>query len=647
MIQVTIDGRSIEVPERSTVLQATRIAGIDIPTLCDHPSLKPYGGCRLCVVEVEGMRTLQASCTLPAYNGMVIRTDTPKIRKAREFVLTLLFSERNHFCMYCQVSGGDCELQNAAYGEGMTHWPLQPEWQSYKVDASHPYIAIDHNRCILCRRCVRACSDLVGNHTLAIENRGARSLLVADFGVPFGESSCVRCGTCVQVCPTGALINRQGAYLGLEANSQRIQSVCVGCSVGCSVELVVRDNQLLRIDGDWEAALNGGVLCESGRFQPVEEDRQRIDTPLIRKNGDLQPTSWEEALGFLSERFQPLASEKGNALAALASTRLPAEALHFFKELFTDHLQAKMVTSIEENQTSDGNSLPEVWDNPLESLKNADCVVAIGADLVKSHQVAGFFIKRNLGKNTRLVVIDPFENEMSELADFNLKPTLGTDVELLKGIMATIYKLGLERGEQAPKFDPRQVSLEEISQKSGIPLQAIASVSQEIGTAQKPVFVIGKGVTHHAGSELVEQLHELAHMLPGSVVINMMGKANSYAAQKYGLNKAFQIQGQRAVYLALGDDYPTPRLVEQLEEVPFIAVQASYISPLTERADVVFPVEMWAEQEGHYYNLEGRLQKAHKALEAPVNVRSNLAVLQEVAKRLTIEPNKQWSAPLN
>ena len=210
MINLTIDGQSVEVPEGSTVLQAARKAGIDIPTLCDHPNLAPYGGCRLCVVEVEGARTLQTSCTLPVNNNMVVHTNTPKLQEARKTVLSLIFSERNHFCPYCQVSGGDCELQNAAYGQGMTYWPLQPNWQTFQVDASHPYFVLDNNRCILCRRCVRACDELVGNSTLGIEERGAKSCLVADYGIPLGESTCISCGVCVQICPTGALIDQIG-----------------------------------------------------------------------------------------------------------------------------------------------------------------------------------------------------------------------------------------------------------------------------------------------------------------------------------------------------------------------------------------------------------------------------------------------------
>jgi formate dehydrogenase major subunit len=232
MVNLKIDGKEISVPEGTTVLRAAEAAGISVPVLCDHKQLTPYGACRLCLVEVEGARTLQPSCTLPASNNMVVYTNTPKVREARTFVLTLIFSERNHFCMYCPVSGGDCELQNAAYGEGMTHWPLQPNWNPYPVDASHKDFMLDNNRCILCRRCIRACGELVGNFTLGVEERGARTLVIADLGVPLGESTCISCGTCIQVCPTGALIDRASAYRGREKDTQRVKTTCAACSVG-------------------------------------------------------------------------------------------------------------------------------------------------------------------------------------------------------------------------------------------------------------------------------------------------------------------------------------------------------------------------------------------------------------------------------
>ena len=296
MAQLTINGKQIDVPEGTTVLHAAQMAGIHIPTLCDHKELTPYGGCRLCIVEVEKWRVPMAACTLPVNEGMVVNTETEAIRKSREFILSMLFSERNHFCPFCQVSGGDCELQNAAYHEEMTHWPIQPGWSNFVVDTTHPYFVLDNNRCILCRRCVRACSELVGNFTLSAAERGAASTIIADTDVPLGESTCIKCGTCVQVCPTGALIDRTSAYQGHDVSLEEIKSVCNGCSVGCSVKLMVRNNRIVRIEGDWDGEVNHGLLCEHGRYDPMNESRNRITTPQMRKNGKLEPVSWDEAL---------------------------------------------------------------------------------------------------------------------------------------------------------------------------------------------------------------------------------------------------------------------------------------------------------------------------------------------------------------
>ena len=233
MIKLTVNELPVEVELGSTVLEAVQKAGFNVPTLCYHPKLVPYGACRLCLVEVEGARTLQPSCTVPATEGMKVHTDTEKTKAARHFVLSMLFSERNHFCMYCQATDGDCDLQQAAYNEGMNHWPITPAYKPYYVDTSHPDFILDNNRCIICRRCVRTCSELVGNHTLGIEERGSANILVADGNVPLGESTCISCGNCVQVCPTGALFDRRSMYQGRETDLTHTKSVCMDCSVGC------------------------------------------------------------------------------------------------------------------------------------------------------------------------------------------------------------------------------------------------------------------------------------------------------------------------------------------------------------------------------------------------------------------------------
>ncbi len=280
MINLTINGRPLQAGPGQTILEVARENQIDIPSLCYHPCLENLGGCRVCLVEIAKAPVLQPACTYPATEGIAVETESPRVVEMRKFVLQMLFSERNHYCMYCEMSG-DCELQSLAYRYGMDRFEYPTLHPKYPVDGTRKYFLMDHNRCILCRRCIRACRDLVGNHTLGLKFRGSNTMVCADMDVPFGESTCISCGTCLQVCPTGALVDRKSAYMGRNLQVERVKSTCTFCSVGCSTEIVTRSGHVMRVEGDWEGS-NGGVLCVSGRFDPFYDTRQRIDSPMVR-----------------------------------------------------------------------------------------------------------------------------------------------------------------------------------------------------------------------------------------------------------------------------------------------------------------------------------------------------------------------------
>ncbi len=645
MVKITINEKQIEVPEGTTVLRAADMAGIHIPRLCDHKELTPYGGCRLCIVDVEGARVPMASCTLPVNNGMVVRTETEAIKKSREFILSMLFSERNHFCPFCQVSGGDCELQNSAYHEEMTHWPIQPGWSDFKVDTTHPYFILDNNRCILCRRCVRACGELVGNFTLSVAERGAASIIVADTDVPLGESTCIKCGTCVQVCPTGALIDRVSAYQGHDKNLEEIKSVCSGCSVGCSIKIMVRDNRIVRIEGDWDGTVNHGLLCEHGRYDPVTESRQRITTPQIRKNGKLEPVSWDEAMSAVANKLM----EEKSGIAAIASTRLSAETLTAFKELFAEKFQSKLVTSIEEGVPTEAVTRfaqkNEAFEGKLEVLRNADTVMCIGANIHRSHMVAGFLFKRNLSKGTRLITVDPESSELDYMANIALKTQPGSDLALIRGLQAIIVQENLGRSPLSLP-DAGQL-IEKAVSATGVSLEVLKQTAELVARSISPVILFGKGITAQRDEILIEELHRLA-VLIGAVdserhgLISIKGESNSLTATLLGMDTAFNLNGQKVVYAAVGDDYVSKSLVERVSKAQYLVVQACYESKLTEKADVILPVTIWAEQEGHYINLDGRVQSSHKAITAPETVRENIAVLNEIAMRTNMSIKSDW-----
>ena len=645
MVQITINGKQLEVPEGTTVLRAAEMAGVYIPRLCDHKELTPYGGCRLCIVEVQGVRVPMASCTLPVNNGMVVNTETEALKKSRKFILSMLFSERNHFCPFCQVSGGDCELQNAAYHEEMTHWPIQPGWNNFVVDTSHPYFVLDNNRCILCRRCVRACAEMAGNFTLSVAERGARSTIVADTDVPLGESTCIKCGSCVQVCPTGAIIDRTSAYQVHDKDLTPIKSICRGCSVGCSVTLMVRDNRIVRVEGDWAGPVNRGVLCEFGRYAAVTDTRKRITTPMMKKNGKLEPVSWNEALKAVADTLQSLVAQK-DGIAAIASTRLPAETLTAFKDLFAS---SELVTSIEEgNHTAGASQFAQKqgpFEGKLDMLRTADTVLCVGTDLTKSHMVAGFMFKRNLPKGTRLITIDSQENALDELASLRLKNKPGSQLALIHGLQAVIVKEGLGRSPLAI-LNP-EAWIEDAVRETEISLEQLTQAARILANSITPVILFGNGITAQGDECLVEELYRLA-VLVGAVdeeragLLSVKGGPNSLTAALLGLDQAFTLNGQKAVYMAVGDDRVSPELMERIAKAPYLVVQSSYESPLTERADVVLPVTVWSEQEGHYINLDGRVQKAEKVLASPELVRDNLAVLTELATRMNMSLETNW-----
>jgi formate dehydrogenase major subunit len=398
-VRVTIDGKEVSVPANSTVLEAAQAAGVEIPVLCHHPVLKPIGACRMCLVEVEKQRTLQPACTFPVNEGMVVHTTSSSVMDSRRFVLQLLFSERNHFCMFCQ-SSESCELQSLAYDHGLDHWEFDRAFPEMPVDASRKYFAMDHNRCILCRRCIRACDELVGNHTLGLKNRGADTMVIADMDVPFGESTCVSCGTCLQSCPTGALMDRASAYLGADEEVTRIKSRCMACSVGCGVELVVRDGRVIRIEGDWDAEPNRGLLCEIGRFMPLHEMRQRARKPLVRNGSGLEEASWEQALEQVAGRIKGAGDDAYSVVSGYASTEAAAA-----------------LAGLPGRKALLGSLPAEGSCTSLTCLDEADVFIVVSADLTVDYQVAGFAVKRGVdARGARLIILDDAENGLESWA---------------------------------------------------------------------------------------------------------------------------------------------------------------------------------------------------------------------------------------
>jgi formate dehydrogenase major subunit len=408
---------------------------------------------------------------------------------------------------------------------------------------------------------------------------------------------------------------------------------------------MVRDNRIVRIEGDWDGSVNHGVLCEHGRYDPINETRKRITTPLMKKNGKLEPVSWNEALKAVADQLRPLSGQK-DGVAAIISTRLPAETLTAFKDLFAGN---ELVTTTEEGMpTASVTKFAEklgAFEGKLNVLRTADTVLCIGANVGRTHMVAGFMFKRNMHKGTRLINISPDENELDELANLSLKPKAGSDLALILGLQAIIVKEGLGR---SPLALPQADSLiQKGVNETGISIEQLTQTARVLANSITPVILFGKGITAQRDECLVEELYKLA-VLIGAVdgeragLLSLKGEANSLTATLLGLDRVFELNGQKAVYMAIGDDYVSRSLIERISKAPYIVLQASYESNLTAQADVVLPVTVWSEQEGQYISLDGHIQKTQKVLASPENVRDNLAVVHELATRMNISLESDW-----
>jgi predicted molibdopterin-dependent oxidoreductase YjgC len=308
---LSINGSQINFATGQTILEVARNAGILVPTLCHYKDLTPTGACRVCLVEVEGARTLLPACATPAAPGMVVHTESPRVTAARQTVIELLLASGNHNCLICEANGA-CELQDLAYRYQIAAptFGYPPGTHDY-YENNNSMIVRDNSKCIMCGRCVRACNERQVNLAIEIGYRGAESTIVAQGDLPYIESECVFCGECVQACPTGALLDKQAINQGRPWELQQVRSTCPYCGVGCQIDLHVKDGRIVKVTGV-DAVPNGGRLCIKGRFGwPFVHHADRLQTPLIKENGGFREATWNEALNLVATRLQEIKEKYG------------------------------------------------------------------------------------------------------------------------------------------------------------------------------------------------------------------------------------------------------------------------------------------------------------------------------------------------
>ncbi len=333
-VTLTIDGRQVTVPRGTSVLEAAEAAGIFIPTLCHDPDLSPWGACRLCVVEIPGMRNLPASCVTEATEGMVVYTASAPVLEARKTILELLLANHPEDCLTCHRNG-DCRLQDYAYYYGVRASGFAGERRALPVEDENPFIVRDMNKCILCGKCVRVCQEIQGCHVVDFAYRGFGTRITPAMNVPLGESTCVFCGNCVAYCPVGALVEKPMLGKGRRWEVRKVRTICPYCGTGCTIELNVKDGRVIGVTSAPDGDVNGKALCAKGRFgMGFIHHPDRLQAPLVRKNGELVEASWEEALELVASRLKEIKeAHGGEAIGFLSSARCTNEENYLLSKL--------------------------------------------------------------------------------------------------------------------------------------------------------------------------------------------------------------------------------------------------------------------------------------------------------------------------
>ena len=333
-LKITINGKKALCSKDETILDAAKKAGVRIPTLCYDERLEPYGGCRLCIVNVKDVHKPLPACTTRVKDGMEVFTETEEVRRLRKNVLTLLLSNHPNDCMTCEATG-NCGLQSLAYEYGADGKRFAGETWDLPIRDDNPFIVFEPNKCILCGRCVRICNDVVMAGTIELSGRGFDSVPDTAFGKPRTLENCEFCGQCVSTCPTGALVDKKGRGKGRAYEMTKVKTTCPYCGTGCNFFLNVRDGKVVKVTSDYNAPVNQGNLCIKGRYgYDFIHSSERITSPIIKKDGKYVEATWDEALDLIAGRFGEILAQHGHSsLGAFSSARCTNEENYLLSKL--------------------------------------------------------------------------------------------------------------------------------------------------------------------------------------------------------------------------------------------------------------------------------------------------------------------------
>ncbi|HEX4293751.1 MAG TPA: formate dehydrogenase subunit alpha [Rhizomicrobium sp.] len=543
-VMLTVDGMVVEVPEGTSIMRAASMAGTAVPKLCATDSLNAFGSCRLCLVEIEGRAGTPASCTTPVAQGMVVRTQTERLKKLRRGVMELYISDHPLDCLTC-AANGDCELQDMAGAVGLRDVRYGYAGENHLADTkdqSNPYFTYDPAKCIVCSRCVRACEEVQGTFALTIGGRGFESRVSASANVPFLESECVSCGACVQACPTATLIEKSVADIGTPERS--IQTTCGYCGVGCTFNAEIRGDEVVRMTPSKSGKANSGHSCIKGRFAwGYAQHRDRILKPMIRASIDepWREVSWDEAIGHAASELKRIQAKYGQgSVGGITSSRCTNEETFVVQKMVRAAFGNNNVdTCARVCHSPTGYGLKTTFGTSagtqdFVSVERADVIVVIGANPTDGHPVFASRMKRRLREGAKLIVIDPRRIDLVHMphidAAYHLALKPGTNVAVLTALAHVIVTEGLidqdfvrERceadayGEWAAFVADPSRSPEATELATGVPADLVRGAARLYASKGNSAIYYGLGVTEHSqGTTAVMCIANLA-MATGNI----------------------------------------------------------------------------------------------------------------------------------
>ena len=721
-ITISFDGVEVRTQPGKMVLEAAIDAGIYVPYLCYHPGMKPYAACRMCVVGVEGQRGFPAACTLPVQDGMMVRNTAPDVDQLRRSVMEMLIAEHPNGCLTCHridicgpndvclrhVSVNDrcvtcpknerCELKDTVRYLGMKlESPLGYKYRQIPLEVGDPFYDRDYNLCIVCGRCVRACEELRGDDAIGFTERSGQALVGTSFGSSLLESGCEFCGSCIDVCPVGALVERNHKW----EKARRVERfICPHCPVGCQLNLEFNQaNDFIRAVPEINSPANRGQACFKGKFGlEFLNAKDRLTAPLLRRNGVLEEATWDEALDYVAAR---LPAYRGERFAMLTSPTSTNEE-HYLAQKFAravmgsnnvDHssnLHPEMLLGLE---ASLGHSAAtnSIWD-----LERAGSILVFNSNLTEEQNVVGVPIKRAARGSSKLVVVDTREVELTRYADVWLRPAPGTELLLLGGILASVVDLGLENEEwlaencESPatlRYSSHSLDLAEVARLTQVKAEDIVEAARIYAGSGPGSIVYGlDNIPSDLEQDCVRALVGLA-LLTGNLgqvgagLFPMHRGANDQGAWDMGCLPG-RLPGYRRVAdeadrEALAEAWGAPlpeaaglglagiidaagsgsvkaamiigdspdftngtfdNALDNLGNLEFLVVQDTFLTPLALRAQVVLPRATFAEKDGTFTNLERRVQRVKPGRETTVgDARPESWSVRELAHRLGVD----------